>query len=59
MFIVIGNFLNVLPIIVMYFPPKGKVGGWKERFTVAQSEFFDGVYKEEMEGTGIEFDFEL
>eukprot|EP00057_Strongylocentrotus_purpuratus_P003324 XP_003726413.1 PREDICTED: sulfotransferase family cytosolic 1B member 1-like [Strongylocentrotus purpuratus] len=38
---------------------KGKVGGWKENFTVAENEYFDKVYKHEMDGSGIEFEFEL
>ncbi|OPX36301.1 MAG: hypothetical protein B1H11_07715 [Desulfobacteraceae bacterium 4484_190.1] len=36
---------------------KGKVGSWRDQFTVAQSEFFDELYAERMRGTGLEFDF--
>ncbi|XP_022098306.1 sulfotransferase family cytosolic 1B member 1-like [Acanthaster planci] len=38
---------------------KGQVGDWKNTFTVAQSALFDKVYALRMEGTGLEFDFEI
>ncbi|XP_022098338.1 sulfotransferase 1C2A-like [Acanthaster planci] len=38
---------------------KGQVGDWKNTFTVAQSALFDKIYALRMEGTGLEFDFEL
>eukprot|EP00057_Strongylocentrotus_purpuratus_P034101 XP_793921.2 PREDICTED: estrogen sulfotransferase-like [Strongylocentrotus purpuratus] len=38
---------------------KGKVGGWKDEFTVAENEYFDKIYQQNMEGSGIEFQFEL
>eukprot|EP00057_Strongylocentrotus_purpuratus_P033242 XP_790708.1 PREDICTED: sulfotransferase family cytosolic 1B member 1 [Strongylocentrotus purpuratus] len=38
---------------------KGKVGSWKDNFTVAENEYFDKVYTHEMDGSGIEFEFEL
>eukprot|EP00057_Strongylocentrotus_purpuratus_P019327 XP_011673801.1 PREDICTED: sulfotransferase family cytosolic 1B member 1-like [Strongylocentrotus purpuratus] len=41
------------------FLRKGKVGGWKDEFTVAENEYFDKVYKQNMDGSGIEFQFEL
>ncbi|HEU0302164.1 MAG TPA: sulfotransferase domain-containing protein [Longimicrobium sp.] len=36
---------------------KGVVGSWKERFTVAESEWFDEVYRERMQGSGLDFEF--
>lgn len=36
---------------------KGEIGSWKEQFTVAQNEAFDRLYRERMEGTGLDFDF--
>ncbi|XP_006815272.1 sulfotransferase 1C3-like [Saccoglossus kowalevskii] len=39
------------------FIRKGKVGGWKDHFTVAQNEVFDKWYHEALEGTGLSFDF--
>ncbi|XP_070555617.1 sulfotransferase 1C4-like [Ptychodera flava] len=40
------------------FIRKGQVGGWKETFTVAQSELLDKRYKEWLKGSGLEFQFE-
>ncbi|XP_066287842.1 uncharacterized protein [Branchiostoma lanceolatum] len=37
---------------------KGVVGDWKNTFTVAQSEAYDAKYREKLEGTGLQFDFE-
>ena len=37
----------------------GKVGGWKEKFTVAENEYFDKIYEENMADSGVEFQFEL
>ena len=34
---------------------KGKVGSWKEQFTVAQSEAFDELCKKKFSGTGLSF----
>ncbi|XP_077982727.1 amine sulfotransferase-like [Glandiceps talaboti] len=41
------------------FVRKGKVGGWKDIFTVAQNERFDQLYEEWMKGSDLEFTFEL
>lgn len=35
---------------------KGKVGSWKEQFTVAQNEFFDELCREKFAGTGLSFE---
>lgn len=35
---------------------KGKVGSWKEQFTVSQNEFFDQLCEERFHGTGLTFD---
>ncbi|XP_070555613.1 sulfotransferase 1B1-like [Ptychodera flava] len=40
------------------FVRKGKVGGWKERFTVAQSEMMDKYCEKWLTGTGLEFDLQ-
>ncbi|XP_066278948.1 sulfotransferase 6B1-like [Branchiostoma lanceolatum] len=37
---------------------KGVVGDWKNTFTRAQSEAYDAKYREKLEGTGLQFDFE-
>jgi hypothetical protein len=37
---------------------KGRIGSWKEMFTVAQSEAFDRVYEQRMAGSGLNFIFE-
>ncbi|XP_022111228.1 sulfotransferase family cytosolic 1B member 1-like [Acanthaster planci] len=38
---------------------KGKVGSWKEVFTLEQSALFDMIYAEKMKGSGLDFEFEL
>ena len=37
---------------------KGKVGNWKEYFTVAQNEAFDKLIEERLRGSGIDFEYE-
>ncbi|XP_066300445.1 amine sulfotransferase-like [Branchiostoma lanceolatum] len=37
---------------------KGMVGDWKNTFTAAQSKAYDAKYRERLEGTGLQFDFE-
>ncbi|XP_078658626.1 sulfotransferase 1B1-like isoform X1 [Branchiostoma floridae x Branchiostoma belcheri] len=37
---------------------KGVVGDWKNYFTPEQSRAFDAKYREKLEGTGLEFEFE-
>ncbi|CAM9306503.1 unnamed protein product, partial [Laminaria digitata] len=36
---------------------KGGAGGWRDVFTVRQSEAFDALYRVQMEGSGLEMDF--
>ena len=36
---------------------KGGVGGWRDYFTVTQSNLFDAVYAQKMAGTGLAFNF--
>lgn len=36
---------------------KGGAGGWRDTFTVRESEEFDKIYLEQMEGSGLEMDF--
>ena len=36
---------------------KGGVGGWRDYFTVTQSNTFDAVYRRKMAGAGLTFDF--
>nr|XP_039274601.1 amine sulfotransferase-like isoform X2 [Styela clava] len=38
---------------------KGEIGGWKNQFTVAQSELMDKLIKEQLGDTGIEFTYEI
>ncbi|CAB1115455.1 AST [Ectocarpus sp. CCAP 1310/34] len=36
---------------------KGGAGGWRDVYTVRESEAFDQIYMEQMEGTGLKMDF--
>lgn len=36
---------------------KGEIGDWRNHFTTAQSEEFDTIYCQKMEGMGLHFDF--
>ncbi|CAM9660288.1 unnamed protein product [Ectocarpus sp. 12 AP-2014] len=36
---------------------KGGAGGWRDSFTVRESEAFDQIYREQMEGSGLRMDF--
>lgn len=36
---------------------KGGSGGWRDIFTVREAEEFDKLYLQQMEGTGLQFDF--
>lgn len=36
---------------------KGGAGGWRNVFKVRESEAFDRLYREQMEGSGLEMDF--
>ncbi|CAN0296388.1 unnamed protein product [Ectocarpus fasciculatus] len=36
---------------------KGGAGGWRDSFTVRESEAFDEIYREQMEGSGLRMDF--
>ena len=36
---------------------KGGAGGWRDVYTVRESEMFDEIYLKEMEGSGLKMDF--
>ena len=40
------------------FIRSGKIGQWKEYFTVAQNEWFDMMYKEKLNASGIDIQYE-
>ncbi|XP_035700331.1 sulfotransferase 6B1-like [Branchiostoma floridae] len=37
---------------------KGAIGDWKNSFSESQNKAFDAKYRERLEGTGLQFDFE-
>jgi len=43
----------------MHYFCLGEVGGWKDYFTVRQSERIDKIIKEKFKDTDIEFTYEL
>ncbi|XP_077988512.1 sulfotransferase 1B1-like [Glandiceps talaboti] len=51
--------LGIDPHVDSPFVRKGKVGGWRDVFTVAQNEVFDEVYQRWVDGSGVNFDFEI
>ena len=44
--------------ISLRFNSTGKVGGWKEYFTVSQSEMIDKMMEEKLKDTDIKFKYE-
>jgi hypothetical protein len=40
------------------FIRKGEIGGWKDHFSEEQSKCFDEIYKKQMSGTDLDFQFE-
>ena len=42
--------------LYLYLYSTGKVGDWKNHFTVAQNEAMDALIEEKLHGTGLRFD---
>lgn len=52
------NFSNMHEIEELSgFFRQGRVGSWREQFTLSQNDFFDKIYNKRIAGTGLEFDF--
>ena len=50
---------TILDQSISQYIRKGKVGDWKNHFTLEQLQYVDALYKEKMDGTGLDFDFEI
>ena len=50
---------TILDQSISQYIRKGEVGDWKNHFTLEQLQYVDALYKEKMDGTGLDFDFEI